>query len=462
MSTIFGVLETAKSALVASQQALAVTAQNVANVNTPGYSKQEVVLATAPPHDGQPGQVGTGVLVTEIRRAVDRFVEGQRLASRARLGQFTASRQALFQIQDVVNEASGVGIGSGLNDFFAALEDVATNPADPTARVVLLSKAQMLASRFNHAADTLIDQQRALNQQIGRTIEEINRLTDQIAKLNTAISEARARGQQPNELEDQRGRLLGELAERIAISTIEDATGQVTVFFGGGLPLVAPQHYRTLVAVTSAQQGGLIDIGYDTGGAQPIVVTSRIDGGRLKGLLEARDGTIPDLLASLDALANALVTEVNSQHRAGYGLDGSTGQDFFTGTNARTMAVALTDWRRIAASSTATGLPGNNENALALVALQHQRVASLGNRTFTEAVSATSAQLGTMVQAADRNREAQEVLHQQVEGYRAQVSGVSLDEELVAMLRYQRAFEAASKLIVAADELLDTLLAIRR
>jgi flagellar hook-associated protein 1 FlgK len=463
MSVILGILETAKSALFATQRALSVTGQNVANVNTPGYSRQTVVLTTATPQDGQPGQIGTGVLVAEIRRSIDRFVEGQLLGSRARLGQFEASRQALFRTQEVVNESQGVGIGSGLNEFFSALQDVATNPADLTARSILLSKAQTLAGRFNHAAATLIEQRQALNQQIGRTIEEINRLTAQIAELNTAISEALARGQQPNELQDQRGRLLADLAERIAISTIEDATGQVTVFFGGGQPLVAPQSRRALVAVASSQNGGLFEIGYDTGGAQPIVVTSLIDGGRLKGLLDARDGTIPDLLTSLDALANALVTEVNSRHRAGYGLDGSTGRDFFVaaGNTARTIAVALTDGRSIAASESATGLPGNNANALALVALQHQRLASLNDLTFTDYVSATSAKVGTMVQAADQNGAAQAVLHQQIEGYRAEVSGVSLDEELIDMLRYQRAFEAASKLIVAADDMLATLLSIK-
>ncbi|HJR76543.1 MAG TPA: flagellar hook-associated protein FlgK [Nitrospiraceae bacterium] len=451
------------SALAAFQRALAVTGHNISNVNTPGYSRQETILTETDPQNGRPGQVGSGVQASEIRRSVDAFVERQLTASHERRGQFEASRNGLVRVQTLFGDSNGQGLAAGLNEFFSAWQDVATNPSDATARTVLLSRAGTLASRFNQQAVELSAQRQALDGQIGQTITDINQLASRIAELNQSISRAEFSGQQANDLRDQRGVLVNQLGELADISTLDDGTGRLSVFIGRGQVLVDKHRSYALSGAADPSNSGLLTVQYDGGGG-PIPLNSVIAGGRLKGLLDVRDQTIPSVQASFDQLASTVVTQVNSLHQGGYGLDGSTGQAFFSasGTTAATMQVTLTDIQRIAASSTAAGVPGNNANALSIGNLQTSSLAALGNVTFQEFYGSVAGSVGSAVQGAERDLNAQDMIHEQLEAHRAEISGVSLDEELVNLLKYQRAFQAASRLVVVADELLQTILTLKR
>ena len=453
-----------KSALFTAQQAISVAGHNIANVNTPGFSRQVVSLAENRPGNGSPGQIGTGVHAESIRRSFDSFVEGQLLASRERLGEFTASSNALARLEPLFGDANNLGIGAGLNEFFGALQDVATNPNDLSARTVFLSKATALAGRFNQSAADLTAAQEFLDRQVGQTITDVNRLTTQIADLNVKISGAESSGQQANDLRDERGVALADLGELIEISSIEDATGQLTVFAGRGHVLVDKERTYQLVGVPDLSNNGLLDVHYDAGAGPTTSLAPVIQSGRLKGLLDVRDQTIPSLRASLDTLASELVAQVNQQHRLGFGLDGSTNQDFFapTGTTASTIAVSLANVRQIAASSTAGGVPGNNANALALAGLRSTDFASLGSVTFQEYYSTIAGNFGSVAQGVEGSLRTQEILHDQLTSQRASISGVSMDEELANLLQYQRSFEAASRMIVIADEMFQTILSIKR
>ena len=202
------------NALASFQRAMSVTGQNIANVSTPGYSRQEAILTESLPENGRPGQIGTGVQVSEIRRSVDSFVEQQLLNSNERVGQFGASQKALSQIQILFNDANDQGIAAGLNEFFKAWQDVATNPADLTARTVLLTKADGLTKQLNQASSQLSAQRISLDGQIGSGINDINALASKIADLNAQIKLTEVSGQQANDLRDQRGRFLNELVSR--------------------------------------------------------------------------------------------------------------------------------------------------------------------------------------------------------------------------------------------------------
>jgi flagellar hook-associated protein 1 len=457
-------VEIGKSALFTAQQAISVSGHNIANVNTPGFSRQQITLAENRPENGSPGQIGTGVHAESIRRSFDSFVEEQLLASRERLGEFTASRNALARLEPLFGDTNNIGIGAGLNEFFGALQDVATNPNDLSARTVFLSKATALASRINQSAADLTSAQEFLDRQVGQTVTDANRLTSQIADLNAKIAFAESSGQQANDLRDQRGVALAGLGELIEVSTIEDATGQLTVFAGRGHVLVDKERTYQLVGVPDLSNNGLLDVHYDAGAGSTTDLTPVIQSGRLKGVLDVRDQTIPSLRASLDTLASEVVSRVNQQHRLGFGLDGSTNQNLFvtTGTTASTIAVGLSNVRQIAASSTAAGVPGNNANALALAGLRSTDVASFGNVTFQEYYSAIAGSFGSTAQGVDGNLRAQEILHDQLTSQRAAISGVSMDEELANLLQYQRSFEAASRMIVVADEMFQTILSIKR
>lgn len=457
-------VEIGKSALFTAQEAISVAGHNIANVNTPGYSRQHVTLAENRPENGSPGQIGTGVHAESIRRSFDSFVDDQLLASRERLGEFTASSDALARLEPLFGDANNQGIGAGLNEFFSALQDVATNPSDLSARTVFLSKATALAGRFNQSAADLTAAQESIDRQVGQTITDVNQLTSHIADLNTKIANAESSGQQANDLRDERGVALANLGELIEISSIEDATGQLTVFTGRGHVLVDKERTYQLVGVPDLSNNGLLDVRYDAGAGPTTSLTPVIQSGRLKGLLDVRDQTIPSLRGFLDTLAAELVSQVNQQHRLGFGLDGSTNQDFFapTGTTASTMAVALTNVRQIAASSTAVGVPGNNANALALAGLRNTDFAPFGNVTFQEYYSTMAGTFGSATQGVQRNLQAQQILHDQLTSQRASVSGVSMDEELASLLQYQRSFEAASRMIVVADELFQSILSMKR
>jgi flagellar hook-associated protein 1 FlgK len=453
-----------KSALFTAQQAITVAGHNIANVKTPGYSRQEVTLVENRPENGSPGQIGTGVHAESIRRAFDSFVDEQLLASRERLGEFTASSNTLARLEPLFGDANNQGIGAGLNEFFTALQDVATNPSDLSARTVFLSKATVLAGRLNQSAADLTAARESIDRQVGQIVTDANRLTSQIADLNAKIAEAEARGQHANDLRDERGVALAALGELIEVSSIEDATGQLTIFASRGPILVDKERTYQLVGVANPGNNGLLDVHYDAGAGPTTNLSPVIESGKLKGLLDVRDQTISSLRASLDQLASEVVTQVNQQHRLGFGLDGSTNQDFFTatGTAANTISVSLTDIRRIAASSTATGVPGNNANALALAGLRNQDFAALGNVTFQEYYSTIAGSFGSTVQGVEGNLRAQQILHDQLTAQRASISGVSMDEELANLLQYQRSFEAASRMIVIADEMFQTILSIKR
>jgi flagellar basal body rod protein FlgB len=265
MSGLNGLFGIGSNALATFQRALSVTGQNIANVSTPGYSRQEITLSESLPENGQPGQIGTGVTATEIRRSVDSFVEQQLLSSNERVGQFGASHKALSQIQLVFNDANDQGIAAGLNEFFKAWQDVATNPADLTARTVLLTKADGLTKLLNQADAQLSAQRTSLDGQVQSGINDVNALASKIADLNSQIKLTEISGQQANDLRDQRGRFLNDLAGLVDISSIEDATGQVTVFVGIGQVLVAEKTAYRLTGVANIANNGLLDVRYDGG-----------------------------------------------------------------------------------------------------------------------------------------------------------------------------------------------------
>lgn len=671
LSSLFDI---ARSALVTSQQALTVTGHNVANVNTPGYSRQEVVVSERPPLNGQPGMAGTGVQATTIRRYTDQFVNRQLTVAQQNFGRLSVAREELFRLQNLFGDSNNQGLAARLNDFFQGLQDVSTNPGELTARSVLLANARQLAATVNQTAADLYSARQSLDFQIRQTVGEINSLSAQIAELNSKIVTAEVSGQNANDLRDQRDLALHELAARIDVTTVESATGAVSVFAARGQVLVESGTVRQLDAVEDPENDGLVAVGYSLGGTRPLSINGLISNGRLRSLLDLRDVTVRDLQRSFDRIAATLANAVNQIHRQGYGLDGSTGRDFFTapavmtravtsnrgdaaigagaitahslltfhdyeirftsataysivdvttgatvrgnytgtaitapstenpfsiitGSNdtlvvavdgvssgvitltgaagpglaytsgaalaqelqnqinadatlqaagktvavaydtttnrlvitsndntaasavdvtggtaratlglaggvstaasgtytnpitlsfdglgltltgtpaagdvfevnsyrhaSRDLAVALSVPASVAASSARTGVPGNNANMLALVALQHRRFASLENGTLQDAYRNTAANLGVAAQAADRDKDAQDILRDQIMTLRAQVSGVSIDEELINLIKFQRGFEAASRLVRVTDEMFQTLLAMK-
>ncbi len=468
MPDIYGILSTASRSLLTQQKAIDVTGQNIANVNTPGYSRQRVVMQPNTPIAFEPGQMGTGVKAAEIERIYDRYIGGQINRESMNLGQWEAAEGALQRIELVFDETSGVGLNQSLNEFWSAWQDLVSNPGSYSERTVLASKSQTLARTFNTMAANLRQIQEDYDTNIKGVIGEINSIASQIAGLNHKISQVEVAGQNSNDYRDQRDLLLKDLATLIDVTTFENDAGQVTVLVGDGRSLVQSPHAWELGTQTNTS--GLQDVVWLERDGSPTDITAAIEGGKLKGWLDVRDGYAADYLGELDNLAAAIVTEVNALHQSGFGLtiDPLTGlpvsgQDFFVASNltAASMAInpdILSDVNRIAAATTAATVPGDNRNAVAIAALQSRGTMNGGNATFDDFYSALVGRVGSDTRHASANHDYEDAMVTQLENYRESVAGVSLDEEMINLVKYQHAYEAAARVINTVDEMLDTVL----
>lgn len=328
--SLFGLFDVGKTALMASQTALAVTGNNIANVNTPGYTRQEVILDIATPVPGPGGQIGRGVRIAGIRRSYDYFIQSQILGQRRNYGRSLALDQTLGMVEQVFNDPIGVGLSSGISEFLNAWHDVATNPEGLPQRNTLLQKAGILAAAAGRMERTLLDTLSRINTEVRDIAGGINDMASRIAILNERIVqiEAGIGSGKASDLRDIRDRLLNNLSELTDFSALEDADGAVTVSVGMR-NLVSGAHTNT-ISVTVNQDGGaglLLD-GVD--------ITSSIVGGRLAGLIASQRDVESTFLTGLRRLAASIVKQVNLLHSTGYGLDGSSGNDFFSPLQAST------------------------------------------------------------------------------------------------------------------------------
>ncbi|MEK6576901.1 MAG: flagellar hook-associated protein FlgK, partial [Nitrospirota bacterium] len=340
MSGISGLFEIGRLALLANQKALGVTGQNISNANTKGYSRQVPVFEATRPIDSQPGQVGTGVRITEIRRIVDSLLETQINSETGMLGNLEARASALDRIESIFSDTQGSGISQAMNGFFNAVQGLVDNPQGYTERIDVISQGETLSEMISKAASDLSQVREDMDTGIGSAINDINGLASQIAVLNEKISRAEINSENANDYRDERTRLLNDLSGKIDISYFEDDLGQVTVMVGGGNPLVEGLVARSLSGAVNSDNDGLTDIYFDPGSGPMVNITENIKNGSIAGMLNIRDGVVPELSGKLDLLAASITNEVNILHRAGYGLDSTTGNDFFSPLTTTTGALS--------------------------------------------------------------------------------------------------------------------------
>ncbi len=459
MPDIYGILDVARRALLTQQRAIDVTGQNIANVNTPGYSRQTVNMETCEPISFLPGQIGTGVRAAEIRRIYDRFLGTQINTENQNSGRWEAQKSSLERVEIIFDESSGYGLNQAMSEFWNAWQDLANNPTGHTERVTLLSKSETMADTFNKTYSDLQQIQKDSDSNITGAIDEINPIAQQIADLNQKISEVEVNGEHANDYRDKRDLLLKQLSSLIDISSFEDDDGKVTVLVGKGKALVENNSSWNLSTQTNAS--GLHDIVWEDSDGNTVDITSDISAGKIKGWLEVRDTTVPDYLSRLDTLAGAIISQVNTLHSSGYGLDGSTGNDFFSGSSASDIAVdsnIVSDVNTIAAAGSSGGVPGDNSNAIAIADLQNQLLMSSNTATFDDYYNSLVSDVGVAVQEATTTFDHQSLMVTQLDNYRQSVSGVNLDEEMVNLIKYQHAYEAAAKLISTLDNMMNYLM----
>jgi flagellar hook-associated protein 1 FlgK len=459
MSIVYGILDKARTALLTQQEAINVTGHNIANVNTDGYSRQRLDMETGEPYSSQPGQMGTGVKAVEIQRIYDRFLGAQINVENQDLGNWEAQKGILEGVEMIFDESSGYGLNQAMSEFWNAWQDLANNPSDYVGRSSLLAKSETMATTFNNSYSNLTRIQREIDTSIIGTVDEINSITEQIADLNEKIAKVEIVGQNANDHRDTRDLLLKELSLIIDIDSFENSDGKVTVLAADGRPLVeniSSWNLSTQPDVDSDFQ----DIGWTDSTGGTVVITSSISGGKLNGWLEVRDVTIPDYLSKLNALAEGIITEVNGLHQGGFGMDGVDGRDFFTAvtlTSALDIAVhqdIVVDVNKIAVAGSDGGV-GDNSNAIEIANLQNALKMDSDTVTFDDYYNSLVGDVGSEVRKARVNFNHKSLMVTHLVNYRESVSGVSLDEEMVNLIKFQQAYNAAAKLISIADELLD-------
>ena len=482
MLGLIGSLRMGTRSLAAQRQGVEVAGHNLANVNNTAYARQRVSIQSTASNDGFTDPVGSGAEVTAIRQIRDRILDGEVVSEGAVTGSLEAQQRALGLAQSLLGQsidrgnagaggasaADGVGGGqqlaAGLTDFFNAFASLAAQPASIPEREITLRRAVALAAQFPALDGRLERLGGQLDASIDTDLKSANALLTDIARLNGQISrsEAVSGAGTANDLRDQRQSKLESLSTLVGFDAVEASDGSVGIVVGGVSLVTADVREKTLE--TFADVDGLRRI-RASGTTGPLVVTS----GRVHGTLDARDGGLKDLRDGIDALASSLIDQVNALHSAGFALDGSTGRDFFLGSSAADIRVnqaLLDDPTRLQAAGApaVAGVPerGDNRTALALSKLGNQPIAALDGQTFGNAYNQTVGRLGESLSSVNQRLADQKTVADLLKGQRDSVSGVSIDEEMADLTRFQRGYQASAKLITTIDEMLETTIGLKR
>mgnify|MGYP000120552709 FL=1 len=460
MSSFLGI-EIAKKALFANQMAQQTVSHNIANANTPGYSRQRVMLESTYTAYGFGAnyQMGTGVKVSDINRIRDEFTDRQYRNENSALGQWDIQSSILKQVEAVFNEPSDIGISSVLNEFWKGLETLSKDPSSPEARETVKERAITLANTINHAFTQLNDIINDINYRISVQVNNINSIANQIAQLNLQIQQTQIGGASAADLMDKRDLLLDELSNLVQFESYVDENGLFTVNVGGAI-LVKGTESATMEFDNSVADGKITWKEYSS--------EVRVLKGELKGLLDLRDNKIKSYIDKLDIFTKRFAKEFNEIHRQGYNLYGQKDINFFhyesKSGELKVNPVIVEDPAKIAAAEDKDGLPGDNRIALELANLRYKILEEdptlndgIKGITIDEFYGALISKIGVDSQEATRAADSQAFMVSQLDERRQMTSSVSLDEEMTKMIQYLHGFNAASRMVTTVDEMLNTI-----
>ncbi len=541
---LFSLLSVGTRGLQAAQLGMDISGQNISNADVEGYSRKRLNMSADYRPDGSYGQMGFGVEVINIDRMRNSFVDQQIRSQTQQVGLYTEIDDAYQTIESIFTEPTQTGLNEYMNQFFDSWQNLANNPADPSARTMVKTNGEILTGVFHNLATQLSDYKQSRNSEISQRVNKVNELSKEIFNLNKEIASVEISDQNANDSRDKRDKLLKDLSQIIDIDTVENDLGQITVTTGGSI-IVSPAYQQDIETTTStytAADGTTVtDIGmrfFDS--KRPYVPLS----GELKGLLDSRDVVVPEYQAKLDTLANALVAKINEIHVRGYSLNGVSGIDFFDPTstgasdiglsaavlaNVQNISAAVGGQILVAPTQNITltyGVPGNlgntnidqnsaivqagnatlventdyqinyrtgaiqmlhagydgtaltvnyrytagnsqgvgsNANAIAIAQLRTKLTMdddSLGNPTasFSEFYSSFIGRLGLDRNEATSNLDSRNHLVEQYEAQQDSTAGVSLDEEMAEIIKFQHVYQASARLISTTSEMLDILL----
>ncbi|HAP34551.1 MAG TPA: flagellar hook-associated protein FlgK [Bacteroidetes bacterium] len=452
MAGLNSILESAKRSLNANQYGIGVTSHNIANAGVAGYSRQRVMLSASQAEKTHYGFLGTGVDIKSIQRMREKYFDKQSYAINANLGQASQRQQVLSMTESLLQEPSDLGLSAQMSEFFNSFQNLATHPEESSSRNAVVQRASLMTNSFHRLSDGLTETKTNVSNELESKVEKINALLKSTAELNSAIVNASSQGLEPNDIKDQRDKNLSALSSLINIRVSEDDNGSLSVAIDG-TTVISNGNYQQLKTGIVANSIVLTTLT----SASPVNVT----GGEAGGLMKLYNTTLNEYQTKLDELAQTLITQVNNIHSAGYTLGDPavTGIDFFTGSDASSIsinAVIEQDINNIAAS--ADGAAGNNETAIALSKLQNALTMNGNKNTVFQFYNGIVSGMGSEIQGLEQETQSQQLVLDQVNSQQNSVSGVSLDEEMTNLIKFQHGFDASARVINTVNEMFDTLL----
>jgi flagellar hook-associated protein 1 len=450
--SLASLLSIARSAMFAQQRAMSVTAHNVANAQTVGYSRQRLELTAADPQLTPMGPVGRGVTEVGIQRVRNTFFDSRYRSESGLLGNSATMGDFLGQVEAAIHEPSTDGLAASLDGFFSSFANLANNPTSSTSRTLVqqagrrfVQQLKQLDATVDQVADGALTQMR---DQVG----QVNDMARRIADLNSSILASGGVNGSAPDLQDQRDLLVDQLSGLIGVRVLERNDGTIGLAAGDTI-LVDGATSQTL-SVQAVAGGGF---------GLTVVGGSAVDpkSGSLRALSELTTTTLPGIQRQLDSLAQALVTTVNAIHRSGYTMNGTTGTDFFDPAGVTAQSIALAP--AVAASGdaiAAAGIAASGDGTIAqqLAALSTTSVAALGGRSFRDFYIDLAGTVGSSVSGATQDADAHQAMVDQADTLRASVSGVSVDEEMVALISQQQAYSAAARIVNVANDMMQSVL----
>lgn len=558
-SNILGMMESGKRSLQSQQIATQVTGHNIANINTPGYSRQEAMFEATHPIDlFAVGQLGTGVTIDSIRRIHDQFLEASVLKNQSKSSSLGVAFDYYSRVEGIFNESTTAsGISNSLTEFWNSWQNLANNTSGAAERVNVIEKASTLATRINRVRNDLVALQSDADSRVSPYVDKVNALAEQVSDINEEIRNATIVGGNPNDLMDKRDSLIDQISQYVGVETV-DRGYYIDVKVDGNY-LVYGTTDNEIEAYTNSSNNNFTDLRWKATG-----INISLNSGELSATISARDTVIPKYITGLDTMATELIRNVNNLQASGVGITGYSSltsdnavsnpanalnasglaftpvngsftinvtdnlgatvptvinitagtttlnslaatigaipnltasvvnnklvinaadanhtftfsgdtsgtlvglglNTFFSGSTAADIAVNSTiagDSNKVAAAQSLN--PGDNTNALAIAALTNQSIAALGNKSIGNYYNGQIGALGAEAERARKDAELYESISISLKNQKEAISGVSLDEEMVNLQRFQRAFEGAAKYIVTVDEMIQTVLDLKR
>lgn len=487
MTSTFSGMEIALRGLTAARLSMGVVSHNVANAEVPGYSRQRVDLRAAAPWaypglgiGANPAQVGQGVEVRSISRVRDLLLDRQYRTEVGYRSAYDVRRTFLEKLETALADTEGSGLSLVLDRFFHAWQDLSLDAENLSVRQEVLGYAEQLVDLFHHVGDSFTALSQDARDLLRFRVEEVNALVREIADLNREIARITPHGYTPNDLYDERDRLLDRLAQLVDVEVEWADDGTVRVRFAGGIPLVEGGNSGILtvdgdkVYVTDARGVPFADA---AGNSLPLRVGSSfapgvLARGEIAEALHLLEDVLPAYAARYESLLRGLAEAVNAAHRSGFDLEGNPGEDFFVfappGSSGDLHAVFVNPRiadhpERIAAAREAGGA-GDGRNARAIAELAERPIpfeapdGTVAEMRVKDAYAAIFGELATDVQRSQLLAETKASIVRFIDERRQSASGVSLDEEMARLLSFQHMYTAAARALTAMDEAIDTVI----